>query len=159
MTIDNSLGSAMPDLMPFLVGGTVTAVTLVFHAAALGATSLVIHHVLRMVHNRRPFTRITVALTVAGSLLTAAHFMEVALWAVVYRVFAVTAQPDAWIYFAFVNYTTLGYGDVLAKPEWRLLGPITATDGIMLFGLTTALLFHVINVADSGRPLITRPPP
>lgn len=147
------------DLTPIFVGGTVTGLTLVFHAAALASTTLVIHHVLRLVHHHRPFFRITVSMSVAGSLLTAAHFVEVGMWAAVYRFFAVTSEPEAWLYFAFVNYTTLGYGDVLAKPEWRLLGPITAADGIMLFGLTTALLFHVINVADSGRPLITRQPP
>jgi hypothetical protein len=47
-------------------------------------------------------------------------------------------------YFAFVNYTTLGYGDVLPVERWRLLGPITAMNGILLFGWSTAVIFEVL---------------
>ena len=43
-----------------------------------------------------------------------------------------------------VNYTTLGYGDVVMSPAWRLLGPMEAADGMLMFGLSTALIFAVI---------------
>ena len=32
------------------------------------------------------------------------------------------------VYFAFVNYTTLGYGDVTPVQDWQLLGPMTANE-------------------------------
>ena len=48
------------------------------------------------------------------------------------------------LYFAFVNYTTLGYGDITPVPAWRLLGPMTAMNGILMFGWSTALLFEVL---------------
>ena len=48
------------------------------------------------------------------------------------------------LYFAFVNFTTLGYGDVLPVPDWRLLGPMTAMDGVLLFGWSTAVIFEVL---------------
>jgi Ion channel len=48
------------------------------------------------------------------------------------------------VYFAFVNYTTLGYGDVLPLQRWRLLGPITAMNGVLLFGWSTAVIFEVL---------------
>ena len=35
------------------------------------------------------------------------------------------------IYFAFVNYTTLGYGDVIPLRSWQLLGPMTAMNGVL----------------------------
>ena len=38
------------------------------------------------------------------------------------------------VYFAFVNYTTLGYGDIVPVERWRLLGPITALNGVLLIG-------------------------
>jgi len=50
-------------------------------------------------------------------------------------------------YFAFVNYTTLGYGDILPAPEWRMLGPITALNGILLFGWSTAVIFEVLRTS------------
>ena len=48
------------------------------------------------------------------------------------------------IYFAFGNYTTLGYGDVLPLPHWHLLGPMTALNGIMLIGWSTALIIEIL---------------
>jgi hypothetical protein len=48
------------------------------------------------------------------------------------------------LYFAFVNYTTLGYGDVTPVDRWRLLGPLTAMNGVLLFGWSTAVIFHVL---------------
>ena len=59
-------------------------------------------------------------------------------------------------YFAFVNYTTLGYGDVVPSAEWRLIGPITAMNGVLLFGWSTAVLFDVIRTF--GEALRRRPP-
>jgi hypothetical protein len=51
------------------------------------------------------------------------------------------------VYFAFVNYTTLGYGDVLPVERWRLLGPMTAMNGVLLFGWSTAVIFDVLRRA------------
>jgi hypothetical protein len=48
------------------------------------------------------------------------------------------------MYFAFVNYTTLGYGDVIPVESWRLIGPMTAMNGILLFGWSTAVIFFVL---------------
>ena len=44
------------------------------------------------------------------------------------------------LYFAFVNYTTLGYGDISPVARWRLLGPLTAMNGVLLFGWSTAVI-------------------
>ena len=33
-----------------------------------------------------------------------------------------------------VNYTTLGYGDIVMSPHWRLLGPLEAASGTLAFG-------------------------
>jgi Ion channel len=78
------------------------------------------------------------------SVLMAAHILEVFAWSVAYAV--VNAAPDDanLVYFAFVNYTTLGYGDVTPLAKWRLLGPMTAMNGVLMFGWSTALIFEVL---------------
>jgi len=43
------------------------------------------------------------------------------------------------LYFAFVNYTTLGYGDVVPLERWQLLAPMTAMNGVLMFGWSTAV--------------------
>ena len=76
--------------------------------------------------------------------LMAAHATEVFVWSVAYAI--VNAAPDDanLVYFAFVNYTTLGYGDVTPLAKWRLLGPMTAMNGVLMFGWSTALIFEVL---------------
>jgi Ion channel len=58
-----------------------------------------------------------------------------------------------------VNYTTLGYGEVTPVARWRLLGPMTAMNGVLLFGWSTAA--HLRGAAQdhgigSARPPIRR---
>ncbi|WP_300032631.1 ion channel [uncultured Roseobacter sp.] len=44
------------------------------------------------------------------------------------------------IYFSLVTYTTLGYGDVVLTPQFRILGAMISVTGIVMFGMTTAFL-------------------
>ncbi len=57
------------------------------------------------------------------------------------------AETADVVYFAFVNYTTLGYGDVTPVQRWLLLGPMTAMNGVLLFGWSTAVIFTVLQRA------------
>jgi hypothetical protein len=78
------------------------------------------------------------------SVLSAAHVVEVMVWALVYAIVGVAPAGTGVMYFAFVNYTTLGYGDIIPVDRWRLLGPMTAMNGILLFGWSTAVIFDVL---------------
>jgi hypothetical protein len=61
------------------------------------------------------------------------------------------------VYFAFVNFATLGYGDVTPVPRWLLLGPITALNGILLSGWSTAVIFEVLRRTMQDAGLTARP--
>ena len=72
-----------------------------------------------------------------------AHAFEVIVWSLAYWI--VDAAPGSkLVYFAFVNYTTLGYRDVIPVQRWQLLGPITAMNGVLLFGWSTAVIFEIL---------------
>jgi glutamate/tyrosine decarboxylase-like PLP-dependent enzyme len=51
---------------------------------------------------------------------------------------------DAHKWHSAVNYTTLGYGDIILTPSWRLLGPLEAANGALLFGVSAAIVFTVM---------------
>jgi Ion channel len=76
----------------------------------------------------------------------AAHMCELAIWSVAYAFVGATPEGADRLYFAFVNYTTLGYGDIVPVPRWRLIGPITAMNGMLLFGWSTAVIFEVLSL-------------
>jgi hypothetical protein len=82
------------------------------------------------------------------SVLMLAHFLEVLIWGLTYKAAGVAAPDVDAKYFAFVNYTTLGYGDILPVEAWRLIGPITAMNGVLLFGWSTAIIFEVLRTAS-----------
>ena len=67
------------------------------------------------------------------------NIVQVALWALLYRLLGALPDFETAMYFSGVTFTSLGYGDVLLKGEMRLLGPLQAANGLMMFGVTTAL--------------------
>jgi hypothetical protein len=89
----------------------------------------------------RPSPRLIAVMIATVSILMVGHVSEVLVWSLTYApVDAAPAGADV-VYFAFVNYTTLGYGDVVPVEHWRLLGPMTAMNGVLLFGWSAAVIF------------------
>ncbi|WP_312010193.1 potassium channel family protein [Bradyrhizobium neotropicale] len=83
-------------------------------------------------------------MVIVATLLMLAHTLEVFVWALAYAIVGAAPAGADLVYFAFVNYTTLGYGDIIPAESWRLMGPMTAMNGILMFGWSTALLFEVL---------------
>jgi hypothetical protein len=80
----------------------------------------------------------------AISALFAAHIGETAMWAAFFwKSGQLSSFGEGW-YFAGVSHTTLGYGDVVLEKPWRSLGPISAINGLLTFGCSTAFLFLVL---------------
>jgi Ion channel len=95
-------------------------------------------------HTSEPTLRLIAVMVAVVSVLMAAHVVEVIIWSLVYAIVGAASAGVDLLYFAFVNYTTLGYGDVIPVERWRLLGPLTAMNGVLLFGWSTAVIFHVL---------------
>ena len=131
-------------LFPLLVGAGATLGTICIHAVAVTAT---INVVRRQEKSGRTGTALRVDLPIVAlviSLSLAAHLIEIALWAGLFIVLGEFQNFGIAYYHSAVNYTTLGYGDVIMTPSWRLLGPLEAADGSLMFGLSTAMAFAVI---------------
>jgi len=80
----------------------------------------------------------------AVGLFMCAHLLEMALWGSLLMGLGEFHGFAAAFYHSATNYTTLGYGDIVMSPRWRLLGPLEATNGMLMFGLSTAILFTLI---------------
>jgi len=81
------------------------------------------------------------------SILMATHVIEVMIWAFVYWLVQAAPAGKDLVYFAFVNFATLGYGDIVPSERWLLLGPMAAMNGALLFGWSTAVIFEVLRKA------------
>jgi carbon starvation protein CstA len=130
-----------------LAGGATSLVNLVIHALLMGALVVFLLNISGRTAGAPRFLNYTVIIVVTGSVLFVGHFLEVLLWAYTYAAVGATPPGTDLVYFAFGNYTTLGYGDVLPVDQWRLLAPMTALNGIMLIGWSTALIFAILRRA------------
>jgi hypothetical protein len=109
-------------LRQFLVGAAVSVCNIAIHAFLMAAVIWAARITAAMTRSRQPLRLIAVMIATV-SLLMAAHFSEVLVWALAYAIVDVAPKGTDLIYFAFVNYTTLGYGDVTPVERWHLLWP------------------------------------
>lgn len=70
--------------------------------------------------------------------------VEVALWAVAYQTLGAIEGFEPALYFSMVTFTTLGYGEIVLDPNWRLLASCEAAIGIIMFGWTTAIVIATV---------------
>jgi len=112
------------------------------------AAGSVLIHLLRKSKDRiasLPFVAQSVAVSIAACLLVFKHLVDIVLWALMLQ----RLNPEGFesyaeaLCFSAVTYTALGYGDIVLDTHWRLLCGFEAINGLMLFGVSTALLFII----------------
>ena len=130
-------------LRQLLVSIAVSVCSIAIHAIVMAAVLWAARVASERATSYQSLRRIAV-MTATVSVLMAAHIAEVIVWSFAYAVVGVAPAGTNLIYFAFVNYTTLGYGDVPPLQRWHLLGPMTAMNGVLLFGWSTAVIYAVL---------------
>jgi len=91
--------------------------------------------------------RAIVILVSTALIAFALHAIEIVIWACTYLALVPAnelASFEEAVYFSFVTFTTLGYGEITLSEGWRLLSGIEALNGILLVGWTTAMIFSVV---------------
>lgn len=126
------------------LGAGLVALCVVLHALALDRVVVYLKRRVarrtRRPHGLRRFS-VLVKAAVAAFL---SHVLHIWIWAVTFRLVGEFDTMEAALYFSTVSFTTVGYGDLTASVEWRLLGSFEAAAGMLLFGLSTAFLFEVM---------------
>src|SRR5262245_14919826 len=131
-------------LRPLGFGSVVVLCTIVIHALAVGATVNLVRGEQRIGHAGERFGTDLAIVVVVTVIAFVAHLIEIAVWACLFVICGEFTAFGAAFDHSAVNYTTLGYGNVVMTPAWRLLGPLEAADGMLMFGVTTAMIFAVI---------------
>jgi hypothetical protein len=136
-------------LRQVLVAAPVCMCTIVIHALVM-TTVVRVAQAFGTKQVWHPWSRLAAVMIATVSVLMLAHVSEVLVWAATYALTDAAPAGADLVYFAFVNYATLGYGDITPVPRWLLLGPITALNGILLSGWSTAVIFEVLRRAMEG---------
>jgi hypothetical protein len=87
----------------------------------------------------------TIAVIVGVALLLGTlHAIECMVWAFVYvQLGALSSPADAALY-SVDSMTTRGASGLVLDRQWRMMGATEAGDGMLLFGISTAFLFYVM---------------
>ena len=121
-------------------------VTIVFHSYGLGLLSRGLRILLKEEQNKRLTHRLSV-FVVGGSSFCAIclHGVEAWTWSIAYHLLGALGgdRKQAMLYSLSVM-TTVGGTNLRLEPGWQLMWPLEALDGWILFGLTAAFLFALI---------------
>ena len=91
-----------------------------------------------------------------GLLLAALHGVEAALWAAAYWWLGALSSPAAALLYSVDSMSTRGASGLTLEPHWRMMGALEAMDGMLLFGISTAYIFAMMQAYWS---LMTRGAP
>ena len=135
-------------LSQILAGAFVSFINFGIHAVMTGLIVIATRHTAAATDDLHVFIRVTALLLITMLVLTCAHLAEIGVWAGFFKLSGITIKNADAFEFAFENYVALGYGDVVAGDGWRLIGPITALNGLLLIGWSVAIIFEVMRMAE-----------
>ena len=104
---------------------------------AIGASSGVGQH-------RYPLTRFVIVVGTTTLLATCLHGIEAIIWAKAFRLLGAVPDLKSAILYSLNAITSYGHTTLTLEPKWQLMGALEALNGWLLFGLTTAFLFSII---------------
>lgn len=134
----------IPIFLPLVVGALAFAGTALIHALPLSATVNLVRHERGLGRVGKSFWNDS---TIVGRVIffaAVANLVEMAIWAGIFVLLGEFKEFGTAYYHSAVNFTTLGYGDIIMSPSWRLLGPMEGATGMLMFGVSTAMVFTVI---------------
>ena len=94
-------------------------------------------------------------LLVALIALMFGNLLQIALWGGLFVWLGEFAELYEAVYHSAVNFTSLGYGDIVMSTPWKLLGPLEAANGVLMLGMSAAALMailqHMIKMLQAQR--------
>lgn len=149
VTLSGSLGIWMDIRVPWRAdwawGIPLILLTVMFHVFGLGFIRdkiIPIHS--RIMRRRHPTIAFALVMGSTTLLATVLHGLEAAIWAATYCMIGALSEFKIAMFYSLGAMTTYGHENFHLLAEWQLLGAIEALNGWLLFGLSTAFLFGMI---------------
>ena len=130
-------------------GLSLIALTIAVHATGVVMLALLDTRVRLRIANRRlrlwhviPMIMVLVAAT--GLVLAVLHGIEAAIWAAAYLWLGALDSPLDAILYSVDSMSTRGASGLMPQGHWRMLGALEAVNGTLLFGISTAYIFALM---------------
>ena len=148
---------------PLLIGSGIFTATVVLQALAIMALLNFLRRRMRLNKFHENLWVATGALSGGMLIVFVGHLLQVGLWALLFVGLGEFESYAPAFYHSMVNFTSLGYGDLVMSEDWRLLGAMEAAGGILMFGVSTgvglAVVTALIQRRGDGTSEIRKVPP
>ncbi len=94
-------------------------------------------------HSFRRFAN-TAAIVTGVMFVMVVHSVQVWIWAMTFHVVGAFESMEPALYFSLVCFSTVGFGEITLGPDWRLLSALTAANGFISFGWSTAYMVELV---------------
>jgi hypothetical protein len=127
--------------------------TVVIHICGFGLASIRTVQLLNgHIRRRHPAPLFLFVLGTLVLLAIVLHASEAAIWAAAYWWLGALPDTRSAMLYSLEAMTTFGHAPIMLNPHWRMMGALEALNGMLLFGLSTAILFSVIQRTWLSRP-------
>jgi hypothetical protein len=138
-------------ILPFVIATVLLFGGLLTYGAAMQLIVRVMVKVIRRGSTDLGFWRGTAVMAIVTLITAVAHLIQIALWAVAFLMCGQVSTFETAFCLSAQNFTAFGYGDVMLSERWRLLSPLEATNGLLFFGMSTAVLFAIMSRLIANR--------
>ncbi|HXA25728.1 MAG TPA: hypothetical protein VNW90_25900 [Acetobacteraceae bacterium] len=130
-------------------GLSLIALTIAIHATGVVMMALVGLRIrawleTRNLRSRRVIPIVIGIVGVIGLLLAVLHGIEAAIWAAAYIWLGALDSPEDAILYSVDSMTTRGASGLMLQQHWQMMGALEAAGGMLLFGISTAYIFAVM---------------
>lgn len=95
-------------------------------------------------HNKEGAFAGVIALFGIITIVLLGNLLQILLWGMLFLWLGEFNTLLDAVYHSGVNFATLGYGDIVMSPQWKLLGPLEAVNGALMIGLSGACMLAVL---------------
>lgn len=134
-------------LMKLLIGAMMIGITTVIHATVCDFVFRFVENYGNKHRHSAGHLRKIMALVFSVFCIGFAIMIYIWLWTLLFYHLEgpVLKDFETALYFTTITFTTVGFGDVVLSPEWRLLSASTAINGMIMFGWSTAFIFEIMS--------------
>ena len=132
-------------LRQFLVGAAASVCNIAIHALVM-VTVIKVARIADELATAYQTFRLIAVMIAAVTVLMIAHLAEVLVWSLIYVIFGVAPEGADHRLFRLCKLRDAWLWRRDAGRRWHLLGPMTAMNGVLLFGWSTAVIFEVLRM-------------
>jgi hypothetical protein len=93
---------------------------------------------------RTTLVRVSSLLIAIMLIMLVGNMIQITIWTGLFCALGEFKDFVTAFYHSVVNFTTLGYGDIVMSEKRRLLGALEGVNGVLMFGMTSGFLFAIL---------------